>query len=72
MKENNEEEKILLELQKKYEDGIIVEKDLSSEEKERLISLYKVQICNLKSNITDLKKDLEYYKNKIIEIKNNK
>lgn len=72
MKENNEEEKILLELQKKYEDGIIVEKDLSSEEKERLISLYKEQICNLKSNITDLKKDLEYYKNKIIEIKNNK
>ena len=59
----------LLELQKQYELGLIKEENLTIEERENLIKLYKEQINTLKINIHEYKQELNHYKNKIIEIK---
>ena len=60
------ENRKIMDLQKQYETSIINEEDLTEEEKEKLIELYKEQISTIKDNIqTELKK-LEFYKQKII------
>ena len=67
--EEFEKEKELLELQKKYEDGIILEQELTEEEKNLLINLYKQQIEILNNNINTYKKRLNDYKEKILKVK---
>ena len=52
----------ILELQRKYEEGIIKEEELTEEEKEKLIKLYKEQIASLKIEIENNDRKIEYYK----------
>ena len=47
-----EDYKKLLELQQKYEDGIITEKDMTVEELEALNNLYLKQIKELENTLT--------------------
>ena len=63
-------EQKLVELQEKYEHGIILEEDLSDNEKEQLTNLYEKQIKTLEENVSIYKQDLELYKNKIIKVRN--
>lgn len=58
-----------MKLQKEYEEGIVQEKNLTEDEKEELIQLYKEQIKTLEENIIMHKKNLQYYKTKIMEMK---
>lgn len=67
--EEDLEKKKLLDVQRKLEDGGIttelaekLTKDLTSEEKGKLLELYKTQI-------NDLEESLKNYKNKILEIR---
>ena len=54
---------------KQYEDSAIKEKDLTEEEKEKLIELYKEQISTIENNIATKLKELEFYKQKIMAAK---
>lgn len=58
----SEEEKRILKLQKDFKEGLIKEEDLSKEDYDSLVNLYKSQIEKTKQSI-------EEYKNKIIAIK---
>lgn len=60
--EENNEEKELLKLQEKFEQGIIQEEDLSQEQVDKLEQLYNKQIEELNEKFLD-------YKDKIISIK---
>lgn len=60
---SNENYGRLIELQKKFRQGIIKEEDISEEDKENLKKLYHMQIDALEQSIED-------DKNKILEIKN--
>ena len=57
----------ILELQKDYENGIITEEDLSDSDKDKLTALYKKQIENLNTNIAIKEKEIQGYKEKILE-----
>lgn len=60
------QERKIAELQKKYENNVIIEEDLTETEKENLVKLYKEQIDTIENNIqTELTK-LDFYKQKII------
>ena len=63
IKENNQ----LLQLQRDYEDGKILEEQLTEEQKEKLILLYKQQIKTINENIEVYNKKLDYYKDEIIK-----
>ena len=67
--EELEEQRKILELQRKYESGIVQEENLTEEEKEKLIALFNQQIEILERNIENYKKTLRYYRDKILEIK---
>ena len=69
-KENDfkEKEKITI-LQQKYEDGEILESDLTEEERIKLEELYKQQIKVLEYNINEYNNKLKKYKSQIIEAK---
>lgn len=67
--EELEEQRKNLELQRKYESGIVQEENLTEEEKEKLIALFNQQIEILERNIENYKKTLRYYRDKILEIK---
>lgn len=60
--EENNEEKELLQLQEKFEQGLIQEEDLSQEQVDKLEQLYNKQIEELNEKFLD-------YKDKIISIK---
>lgn len=63
----------ILELQRKYEQGIIKEEKLSEEEKENLIKLYIEQIATLKKQIEENDRKIESYKQEMLaEIKKRK
>lgn len=66
-----EEKRKIIDIQNKYESNIIREEDLSEEEKEKLIALYKEQIETLENNISNYQQNLKICRNKIIEMKNN-
>ena len=63
-------EQKLIELQGKYEHGIVLEEDLSDNEKEQLTYLYERQIKTLEENVSIYKQNLELYEKKIIKIRN--
>ena len=56
-------------VQKDYESGVIKEEELSDDEKENLIELYKKQVEALEINIAIKKQELLSYKEKILEAK---
>ena len=60
---------MILELQRKYENGLIKESELSEEEKEKLIKLYKEQIVSLYMDIKANDKEIKQYKKEILKIK---
>ena len=68
-KEILKEETELLELQKKYEKGIILEEQLTEQEKENLEKLYEKQISLLEKRYLVYQEKLILYKNKILEIR---
>lgn len=59
----------ILNLQNDYESGVIKEEMLSEDEKADLMELYKTQIETLQSNIDAKKRELEEYKEKILNAK---
>lgn len=65
-----EEQKQLLNLQRKLEKGIIKETDLTEEEKDNLTKLYNRQIEDLKKDINVYNQALKTYKEKIICMQN--
>ena len=58
------EYKRLLELQKRYEDGIITKKDMTLEDMEAINKLYQVQIKDLRETLSRklVDKSREWYK----------
>ena len=60
---------MILELQRKYENGLIKESELSEEEKEKLIKLYKEQIVSLYMDIKANDKEIKQYKKEILKMK---
>ena len=56
----------ILELPRKYEQGIIKEDKLTEDEKEKLVKLYKEQIASLQIEIEHNDKEIEYYKKEIL------
>ena len=60
---------MILELQRKYENGLIKESELSEEEKEKLIKLYKEQIVSLYMDIKANDKEIQQYKKVILKMK---
>lgn len=60
---------MILELQRKYENGLIKESELSEEEKEKLIKLYKEQIVSLYMDIKANNKEIQQYKKEILKMK---
>lgn len=59
----------ILELQRKFEKGLIKESELSEEEKEKLIELYKEQIKSLCEDIKNNNIEIEKYKREISKMK---
>lgn len=59
----------ILELQRKFEKGLIKESELSEEEKEKLIELYKEQIKSLCEDIKNNNMEIEKYKREIAKMK---
>ena len=59
----------ILELQRKFEKGLIKESELSEEEKEKLIELYKEQIKSLCEDIKNNNMEIEKYKKEILKRK---
>ena len=70
----------LLELQKKYEEGLILEEDMTEKQRIELEKLYDEQILELDIKISQKEKELkkkiiqnnEYYKMAIEQLKNKK
>lgn len=54
----DEEELRLLQLQREYKSGKILEEDMSQEDKEKLINLYKKQNLELKETIKNEKEEI--------------
>lgn len=59
----------ILELQRKFEKGLIKESELSEKEKEKLIELYKEQIKSLCEDIKNNNMEIEKYKREISKMK---
>ena len=59
----------ILELQRKFEKGLIKESELSEEEKEKLIELYKEQIKSLCEDIKNNNMEIEKYKREISKVR---
>ena len=64
-----QESRKILELQRKFEKGLIKESELSEEEKEKLIELYKEQIKSLCEDIKNNNMEIEKYKREISKMK---
>ncbi len=69
MRDELKKQRMTIELQQKYENGKILESEMSEEEKDRLIDLYKKQIEDLENKIIERKIALDNYKIKILEIR---
>lgn len=69
MMEEFNKKKELMNLQQKYEKGLIKEKDITEEQKKELLKLYEEQIKTLKENSENYKNSLKMYKEKIIGIR---
>lgn len=69
LKEELNYKKDIFELQQKYEKGLILEEDMTDNEKEELLNLYNEQIASLKHNISTKKKELDEYKEKILALR---
>lgn len=67
MLEEFSQEKRILELQRKYKSGMIKETEISESDKEELMKLYRKQIENLNINIAIKEKEIQGYKEKILE-----
>ena len=67
MIEEFSQEKRILELQRKYKTGMIKETEISESDKEQLMNLYRKQIENLNINIAIKEKEIQGYKEKILE-----
>lgn len=63
-KDNN-----ILELQKKYREGLIKEEDLTEEQYQSLLALYDRQIDKLKTILNIKKQEFKNYKNSISNIR---
>lgn len=63
------EKREILTLQEQFETGKILEENISADQKNYLINLYKEQIKTLEENLNIYKNKLETYKTKIIEAK---
>lgn len=63
------EKREILTLQEQFETGKILEENISDDQKNHLINLYKEQIKTLEENLNMYKNKLETYKTKIIEAK---
>lgn len=63
-KDNN-----ILELQKKYREGLIKEEDLTEEQYQSLLALYDRQIDKLKTILNIKKQEFKNYKNFISNIR---
>lgn len=61
----------IIEIQKRYEAGTLLEAEMSEIEKEELKNLYTIQIEALKNNIHRYKKEIENTKRSILVMKNN-
>ncbi len=59
LQKDNKKRRELLELQKKYENGEILEEDLSDEQKQELEKLYDEQIQQLEDKIKEKKYELK-------------
>lgn len=59
----------ILELQRKFEKGLIKESELTEEEKEKLIELYKEQIKSLCEDIKNNNMEIQKYKREISKMK---
>ena len=57
----------IMQLQKDYESGIIKEEDLSDDEKDNLMELYKKQIETLEIELAMKRQELLSYKEKILK-----
>lgn len=60
-------ERSILEIQEKYEEGSLTEKDLTATQKKDLEKLYNSQIGTLEYRVSIYKRQLENYKNLIEE-----
>ncbi len=60
----------ILKLQKAYEKRLILEDEISEEDKEKLYNLYETQIKKIKSTIKVSENAIERNKNDIIKIRN--
>lgn len=63
------ENKNLLELQRKFEEGLIKENELTEKEKSDLSKLYKEQIEHLYIDIKINTREIQFYKEKIKNIR---
>lgn len=66
MRSKFDEERKLYEIQKRYELGEIKEEDISTEEKEKIMDLYKKQIRNLQERKTEYLRQIDGYKKIIL------
>lgn len=61
----------ILDLQKKYREGLIKEEDLTEEQYQCLLTLYNKQIDELKTTLNMKKQELRNYKNFISNTRKN-
>ncbi len=59
----------IMDMQKEYESGNLLEENMSEEDKQKLLELYQEQIDTLNSNIIEYKNSLRNYKEKILAVK---
>ena len=59
----------ILDLQKKYREGLIKEEDLTEEQYQSLLTLYNKQIDKLKTILNIKKQEFKNYKNSISNIR---
>lgn len=64
-----DENKKILNMQKRFESGELKETDLTKTEKSNLIKLYNEQIMDLKRDIENYKRALNSYKDKILVVR---
>lgn len=67
---STEERSRLEDLKKKTQDGLIKEEDLSAEDYEKIVKLYKMEIIELNKDIAALEKENAMYEEKSSKIKN--
>ena len=61
----------LRKIQYKFENDLITENDISVEDKNELIALYKSEIANYESQIDEYNRQLLNYKDQILKIRKN-